>query len=145
MKPSLRILLLLGGLLLAGCHESGTWVDDPRNWKRIFRAPKPDDVTVVHSWFWRSPHFTYEYEYYLHVRANADLQKRLLTLNPMQELQGEAAVREATRWSPNKPAWFPPKPVGGYRVLIYSNAPHSEFRLLIDRETGDLLLSDSQL
>src|SRR5439155_22726170 len=103
---------------------------------------KPDDITVVHSWFWRSPHFTYEYEYYLQVQKHADLQKRLLTMNPMTEVIGEKELRQATAWSQQRPDWFAPKPIAQYQVWVYSNAPNSDFRLLIDRETGDLFLSD---
>src|SRR5438876_1059808 len=142
MRPLIAILAVV---LLTGCHESGTWKDDARNWKRIFRVTKPDDIMVTHSWFWRSPHFTYEYEYYLQVQKHADLQKRLLTMNPMTEVVGEKKLREATAWSQQRPDWFAPKPVAQYQVWIYSNAPNNDFRLLIDRETGDLVLSDRQL
>ena len=49
-------------------------------------------------------------------------------------------------WSQqNRPAWFAPKPVAEYEVLIYSNAPSSGFRLLIDRKAGDLFLADGLL
>ena len=142
MRPHIAILAFL---LLTGCHESGTWKDGARNWKRIFRVAKPDDITVVHSWFWRSPHFTYEYEYYLQVQKHADFQKRLLTMNPMMEVKGEKELQEATTWSQRRPDWFAPKPAAQYQVWVYANAPRSDFRLLIDRETGDLFLSDRQL
>jgi hypothetical protein len=132
-------------LLLTGCHESGTWKDDARNWKRIFGVAKPDDITVTHSWFWRSPHFTYEYEYYLQVQKQPDLQKRLFAMNPMTEVVSEKELREVTAWSQHRPDWFAPKPIAQYQVWIYSNAPGGDFRLLIDRETGDLFLSDCQL
>jgi len=136
---------ILGVLFLTGCHESGTWKDDARNWKRIFRAAKPDEVKVTRSWFWRSPHFTYEYEYYLQVQKNTDLQKRLLTMNPMTEVVAEKQLREVTAWSQNRPEWFAAKPIAQYQVWVYSNAPSSDFRLLIDRETQDLFLTDRQL
>ena len=139
------IFVILAASLLVGCHESGTWKDDARNWKRVFRAPKPDDITVVHSWFWRSPHFTYEYEYYIQIQKHADLQKRLLTMNPMKQLTLEKDMQEATVWSQHRPTWFVPKPVAQYELWVYSNAPNSAFRLLIDRETGALFLSDTQL
>jgi hypothetical protein len=138
-------LLTLAALLLIGCHESGTWNDDGGNWKRIFRVNKPADITVVHSWFWRSPHFTYEYEYYIQVQKHADLQKRLLTMNPMKQLTEEGELQKAAAWSQNRPTWFIPKPITNYQVWVYSNAPNSDFRLLLDRETGDLFLSDRQL
>jgi hypothetical protein len=138
-------LLVLVAALLVGCHESGTWKDDDGSWKRIFRVPKPADITVVHSWFWRSPHFTYEYEYYIQVQKQADLQKRLLTMNPMKQLSQDGELGVAAAWPQNRPTWFVPKPITHYEVWVYSNAPNSNFRLLIDRETGDLFLSDYQL
>lgn len=139
------LIAILAVVLLTGCHESGTWKDDARNWKRIFRVAKPDDITVVHSWFWRSPHFTYEFEYFLQVQKHAAFQKRLLTMDPMVEVLGEKELQEATAWSQHRPEWFAPKPVVHYQVWVYSNAPNISFRLLIDRETGDLFLSDMQL
>lgn len=138
--------IMLSAVLLVGCHESGTWRDDAGNWKRIFRVEKPANVTVVHSWFWRSPHFTYEFEYYLQVEKNADLQKRLLTMNPMKQVGEEKELQAVMAWSQqNRPAWFAPKPVAEYGVWIYSNASASSFRLLIDRKTGDLFLVDRLL
>lgn len=142
MRPLIAILAVV---LLTGCHESGTWKDDERNWKRIFRVAKPDDITVAHSWFWRSPHFTYEYEYYLQVQKHADFQKRLLTMNPMTEVSDEEQLRRAIAWSRQRPDWFAPKPIAQYQVWVYSDAPNSNFRLLIDRATGDLFVSDRQL
>ena len=145
MKSMRAALLILAAFLLVGCHESGTWNDDAWNWMRIFRVPKPADITVVHSWFWRSPHFTYEYEYYIHVQKNADFQKRLLTMNPMKQPKQEGELQKAIKWSQHRPTWFVPKPIAQYEVWLYSNAPNSHFRLVIDRETGDLFLSDTQL
>lgn len=142
----MRLLaLILVAVLLAGCHESGTWKDDARNWRRIFRVDKPDGITVVRSWYWRSPHFTFEYEYYLQIQKHADFQKRLLTMNPMTEVVGEEEIQKAAAGSQNRPDWFAPKPIAQYQVWIYSNAPNSNFRLLIDRATGDLFLYDQQL
>jgi hypothetical protein len=45
------VALVLSMLILQGClfHESGTWEDDPKNWKRMFGDEKPDGVTLVHS------------------------------------------------------------------------------------------------
>ena len=132
---------MLFAVLLVGCHKSGTWRDDTGIWKRIFRVEKPANVTVVHSWFWRSPHFTYEFEYYLQVEKSADLQKRLFTA-----YRGTDDPTAIMAWSQqNRPAWFAPKPVAEYEVLIYSNAPSSGFRLLIDRKAGDLFLADGLL
>ena len=144
VKTMRAMFVIIAAVLLVGCHESGTWKDDSQNWKRIFRVSKPKDITVVHSWFWRSPHFTYEYEYYIQIQKHADLQKRLLTKNSMKQLTLETELQQATAWS-HKPTWFVPKQIAQYEVWVYSNAPNNNFRLLIDRETGDLFLSDTLL
>jgi hypothetical protein len=131
---------ILAAVLLVGCHESGTWSDDAKNFHRIFRVSKPDDVNVVHSWFWRSPHFTYEYEYYIQLQKHADMERRLLTMNPMMQLTGD--LEKAAALGQSKPTWFIPKPIIQYDVWTYSNRPNDHFLLFRDRETGDLFLAD---
>jgi len=66
-------------------------------------------------------------------------------MNPMKHLTLESELQEAAVWSDHRPPWFAPKLIAQYEVLVYSNAPNSKFRLLIDRETADLFLSDTQL
>jgi hypothetical protein len=60
-------------VLAAGCGylKSGTWEDDPANWKRAFKSSKPDDVVVTHSRYWRAPHWSYEAGYVFEIAANA--------------------------------------------------------------------------
>lgn len=139
--PARLIGIIVLSLWFVGCHESGTWVDDARNWKRVFRAPRPNDVQLVRSWYWRSVHWTYEYEYYMQIQSNAAFQKHLLAMNPMVE---QTTINASQAWSERKPGWFASKPLSEYRIWESTNT-HSQFRLLIDRETGDLFLSDWQL
>ncbi len=144
-RPLRLIAIVLVSIFLVGCHESGTWKDDSKNWKRIFGIAKPASVTVVHSWFWRSAHFTYEYEYFIQVAANDDFQKRLFTLNKLKQLTGDAEIAAVTGFSKHKPEWFLPKPVASYETWIYADEPRGHFTVLIDRETKDLFISDLQL
>src|SRR5713101_7768753 len=50
-------------LLLMAC--GGTWVDDSGNVKRVFGFSQPDGVKVLHSYYWKSPHWTVEYNYFI--------------------------------------------------------------------------------
>jgi hypothetical protein len=50
-------------LVLTGC--GGTWVDDKRNFDRVFGFGKIPDVQVVHSYYWKSPHWSTEYQYFI--------------------------------------------------------------------------------
>lgn len=62
-------MLYLILLCVAGC--GGTWVDDPGNFKRVFGFNLPDDVRVLHSYYWRSPHWTTEYSYFIAVQPSS--------------------------------------------------------------------------
>jgi len=139
------VWLITGCTLLSACHESGTWQDDARNWKRIFREDKPADIQVVHSWFWRSPHFTYEYEYFIQVRKNEDFKKRLFGHNNLRQLTEPEALADAFSFSQHRPDWFVPKPKTSYDTWVYAEEPRGEFRTFLDLETGDIYLTDSQL
>ncbi len=48
MKKAFYILLLF---MLSGCFMGGTWEDNDDNWERIFYEEKPDNITIVNSWF----------------------------------------------------------------------------------------------
>lgn len=128
---------------VAGCGyaKSGTWEDDAANWERAFESTKPDDVFVEHSKYWRSPHFTMEFQYFFHVRSNDALRRQLFTENELKELDADAAARAARDFFGEKPAWFLPKPADAYEVWVFADRPQ-HFRLFVDRETGDLFLTD---
>jgi hypothetical protein len=132
-------------LVLAGCHQIGTWEDEPQNFQRIFHVAAPQDVVVVHSRFWRSAHWTYEFEYFIHIRQNADFQKRLFTENRLKQLESETDRQGATNYFGERPSWFLPKPLVEYEIWIYADEPRQNFRIFIDRNSGDLFLTDHQV
>ena len=71
VRPVAWLATLALALVAGGCGRAGTWTDDPGNWRRIFRGPKPAGVAMIHSWYWRSPHFTMEFEYFRVFRHRA--------------------------------------------------------------------------
>jgi hypothetical protein len=144
-KSAYLLILLLGSFSLVGCHESGTWKDDSKNWKRIFRASKPADVTVIHSQFWRSPHWTYEFEYFLQVAHNDEFKKTLFHFNKLKQLTTDEEPHNAVDFFGEKPIWFLPKAISNYEIWVYADEPSQHFRIFIDRENGDLFLSDNQI
>jgi hypothetical protein len=142
-----RWCLSCGLILAAGCgyFQSGTWEDDPANWQKAFRTAKPDDVVVVHSRYWRSPHWSYEAGYVFEIAANAALRQQLFTQNRLAQLDGSAATEAKRRCVPECPAWFAPKPLDEYEVWMYADEPKGNFRVLIDRKTGTIFLTDFQI
>jgi hypothetical protein len=142
VQPVKLLAIILVAGCVTGCHESGTWKEDAKNWKRIFRASKPADIAVVHSQFWRSPHWTYEFEYFLQVAPSDEFKKTLFHLNKLKRLTTEEELRKAVDFFGEKPTWFLPKAISNYGVWKYEDQPDSRFRIFIDRETGDLFLTD---
>ena len=139
----MRLGAVLLSLLLAGCGyaAAGTWDDDPANWGRVFGGDKPDSVVVVHSHYWRSPHFTMEFEYFFEIAKDDEFQARFFRMNELVRLEGAKAE---PRHFGEKPAWFLPKPLGSYEVWTFAERPQN-FRLFIDRETGEIFLTDYQV
>lgn len=134
-------LLLLLGALSCGYISSGTWEDDPKNWKRAFRSTKPPDVVVVHSKYYRSPHWSYEFQYFFHIRANTSLEQQLVRDNHLRKLSGDelATVKD---YFGDSPAWFAPKPADQYDIWKFTDERNRNFRVFIDRKTRDLFLTD---
>lgn len=130
-------------LLTSGCGyaSSGTWTDAPKNWQRAFRSTKPPDVVVVHSHYWRSSHWSLEFEYFFHIRANEALRQQLLTANEMVQLKHEESSEPV--FFGKKPAWFLPKHLDSYEVWKYRIERNSSFRVFVDKENGDLFLTDN--
>lgn len=127
-----------------GYFMAGSWDDDPRNWKRAFNSTKPAAVVVVHSKYWRSPHWTYEFRYFFELVPTAELKQQLFTKNDLRQVTGEdAAVARQRAYA--APAWFVPKALGDYDVWIGENTGGGHFTVFIDRSTSHLFLTDYQL
>lgn len=132
------ILVIAVCQLGCGYLQSGTWEDDPKNWSRAFRSTKPEDVVVLHSRYFRSPHFTFEFEYYFEIQQNGPLRRQLFTMNKL--------VRAGTIVAfDNAPAWFAPKAADAYDIWKYADEPDSNFRVVIDKSNGNMFLTDYQL
>lgn len=127
------VLSLVAGLLAGGwmiyvgyafstmadesARHAGTWEDDPQNWFRAFNEPQPSGVTVVHSKYWRSNHFTFEYAYYFEVRATPEWREAFLQKGKLQRVPPEDAQSFNRNSNADMtPAWFAPEPLEDYEV-----------------------------
>ena len=134
-------------LFIAGCGylRSGNWEDDPGNWNRAFQSTKPADVVVVHSLYWRAPHWTFEAGYLFQIEPNEALRKQLFTKNRLSQVE-RSEIREEERPCFGKcPEWFVPEPIEVYEVWRYSDDPQSKFRIFIEKSTGRMFLGDYQV
>ena len=137
-------VLVLAVVVASGCgyFVSGTWEDDPKNWTRAFQSTKPPDVLVVHSKYWRSPHWSYEFQYFFEIAPNADLKRQLFSANKLRRVTGADAAKARKNVSGNAPAWFAPKAIDHYEVWVFENEPDRNFRVLIDSASGQMFLHD---
>ena len=97
--------------------NSGTWEDDAHNWYRAFQREPPADITVVHSKYWRSDHWTDEYVYYFVVQATPEWRDKFLNSRKAQPVPADKArsFRDQEQIDLT-PVWFAPDPVSDYEV-----------------------------
>jgi len=143
----MRTLILF--LLLAvcvGCHRSGTWADDSRNWERAFGEEQPKDIKVVHSSYYRSPHFTLEFVHFFQIEPSEEFRKRFNDAGKLKRFAPASANDEERIqfFFHDKPSWFIPKPLDRYEIWRgdSSDPLFENFRLFIDRDTGVMFITD---
>jgi hypothetical protein len=99
-------------------------------------------VVVLHSRYWRSAHWTYEFQYFFEIKRNDDLKDQLFTQNKLIRLYNEDAIEAMYDFFGERPVWFVPKDVDKYQVWVYEGETGSHFRVFVDKETGNLFLTD---
>jgi hypothetical protein len=140
-------IVAMAAVATAACGyvRSGTWDDVPENWHRAFGTTKPADVVVVHSRYWRTPHWTYEAGYLFEIQPHAALRTQLFGRNRLRKLQDAEAAAATRPCFAECPSWFAPKPLKEYEIWLYADDASSNFRLLIDKQTGHIFLADYQV
>jgi len=106
--------------MMAMLHEqskldAGTWEDDPKNWHRAFGEDPPEDVSVVHSYYWGSDHFTHEFIFFFEVKASATWREAFIESRNAQPVVTSSARRFGVHYD-GTPEWFVPGQVEQYHV-----------------------------
>jgi hypothetical protein len=128
-------------LLIPATSCGGTWVDDGGNFKRVFGFGRPDDVRVVHSYYWKSPHFFAEYSYFIALQASQKFSSGLTAAQLMTPAPPDSALLESC--GHKRPPWFLPKSLGSYDAWL-PNAK-AGYRVFRDKSDGTLFVCDQQL
>ena len=132
-------ILILCAMLLVSCG-GGTWEDNAGNWSRAFNGQAlPENVVVTHSKYVRSPHFTYEADYYFELKAPQTFLDAWL-VGCVAESPSNLNLGSIR----GRPSWFLPKPLENYDMWIVEAKPYSNFRLFRDKETGVIFAKDSE-
>ena len=125
-------------------QHAGTWEDDPKNWYRAFNEEQPAQVKVVHSKYWRSNHFTYEFIYYFEVEATPEWKDNFVAKQGLKQVSPSIARSFRTNnHSDDTPNWFAPDPVDRYEV--WDKAGYIFGSVWIDKTNGHIFFWDAQL
>jgi hypothetical protein len=143
VRSLVAIVLLFGSS--CGYLQGGTWEDDDRNWSRAFGSEKPAAYVVLHSRYSRSAHWTYEFRYLFQIKASASFKKELFDRNKLKQLPAGSVAAAIRNPFGDSPSWFCPKAASSYDAWAHQDSPESNFRVLIDKESGDIFLSDYQV
>jgi hypothetical protein len=145
MLKRIANLILLSALSLhhVGCgyFSSGKWEDDPQNWKRAWGYSKPSEIVMIHSWYWRSPHWTREEAYFFQFKWHKELFQQLVDRNGMHlSKDGSGKKIQESSFCFDKPAWFIPRLESAYEIWEGSNC-----LLFKDKSANEIFLYACQL
>jgi hypothetical protein len=136
-------LVILAALVNASCERSGTWVDDPANIKRAWGVELPREVTLRHSWYRRSAHFTREEAYYFQFAWHPELFEGFVAENRMAPLPQSKISSIEEYYCFDRPKWFAPGAAADYDVWV--GPMHTNGVLLRHRASKELFIAACQL
>lgn len=135
---------VVGFCVLAGCGYLKAGTDDPENWTRAFGTSKPSDVVILHSLYWRAPHFTTEFAYFFQLAANEELRRQLFMQNAMRQLPGTEVATARANLFGEVPAWFVDGELTRYDAWVRKDAPDN-FIVFVDRHSGAMFIANWQV
>lgn len=88
-------------LLNVSCSNNAVDTSDSQEAYRLWAGESaPKNIRVLHGRYWRSPHWSYEFEVFLHIRASMDWKARFKEENNLQE------SLQLLELPNNTPNWF---------------------------------------
>jgi len=138
MRP-IYLLLITASLSSCGYFNSGTWKDDPENWGRVFGQDAPEKVEVVHSHFWKSAHFTYEFIAYFEIKTDEEFVKEyFIDYYDLRKYDEKNAKNIPLLGQGDFPDWFVKKDKDNYDIWL---GDEFDFTLYIDKVTENIYFS----
>ncbi len=134
-----RRLLPVLLMFLASC--GGKWVDDAGNFERVFGFTQPEDVKVLHSQYWKSPHWTVEYSYFIALQPSQKFTAELTAPQLMTAVASDEKLLDSC--GDRRPPWFLPKPLTNYEAWLPKTA--AGYRVFRDRADDTLFVCDERL
>lgn len=120
--------------------KEGTWEDDPKNWQRVFGQGHSDRLKEIHSYYWRSAHWTLEYEYFFELALNkADSED---WIGNIKEIKGKECLSMMDGSFIKKPKWFLSDKKSSYRCFV---APKGRGNIFFHKKSGHFFMTDSMI
>ncbi len=133
---ALGILLLTIVLFTESFYiGAGTWDDDPRNWYRAFQEEQPPEITVCHSRYWGSAHWTEEHIYHFEIQAPPEWTAQFLSDNRAETTTSNWRFENNTSLP-----WFLPGPAEDYNVWCCTVRESRGVRVYVNKRTGRIYL-----
>lgn len=137
MKKCFFLTILF--LLFNSC--GGTWENDNDTWEKTFGEEKPKEIELLNSYFWKSSHWTYEFEVFLEMKYN---QKWLLKIINDYEMEAYLDFSlDEIGFVNEKPIWFTPKKEENY--IIFKSKKFEAVKIFIDKKTNVIYFIFCQL
>jgi hypothetical protein len=130
-------------IFLSGYLKAGTWNDSPKNWNRAFGQCTPAGVSVIHSYYWQSNHFTDEHIYFFEVKAPIEWRDAYLQGRKVERVDSFQAMsfRDQNGYE-HTPKWFMPDSVDNYDVW---DEPGNNGSIWINKTNGHIFFYGIQL
>ena len=141
MRLLTMAVFLLSLLASSACGRSGTWEDDPANFKRAWGVDAPDHIVAKHSWYWRSPHFTREEAYYFEFAPNEELVQGFITSNSLRAVADGRPGERAICF--DSPVWYAPGELNEYDVWKCQSG--TQCMMLRHKQTGAVFFAACQM
>lgn len=137
MKKLINVFVIV---LFFSCG-AGTFKNDSKNWKRIFNESVPKEINLINSRFWKSPHWSYEYEAYLKFETS----KRFMYdyFIKKYDLRRFKEGDELTFFE-EKPEWFNTENIKDYNIWIHPDE-FNHIKLLKHKKTGVIYFHSFQV
>lgn len=137
------VFLFLITMGSCGYLSSGTWENDDKNWERAYDFPLPDSIELLHSWYWRSPHWSLEQALYFEIKYNEGVKNSYILDPTIVELPYSDTIE--INFFREKPKWFLPKSFKSYDIWKGNKDSFDNFLLFIDKEEGNIFWTDCQV
>lgn len=99
IKKSIQFILLL--LITCSCG-SGTFENDPKSWNKVFGEDIPEEIEVRNSRFWKSMHWSYEFEFFAKIKSDKSFLKEYF----IDHYELNKSKIHATLFLEEIPNWF---------------------------------------